>query len=977
MLWDSWWNVWRGRSLPKRRRVASGSSLERAADVAGAWSNRRAERLEDRLLLTAEGGLDPAFGNAGKVTSDFNAESANDIVIQEDGRIVVVGGTVEEQDGESKAVMLVVRYNIDGSLDSSFGAGGKASVTFGGSTDAAAVALQADGKIVVAGNVDGIDFALSRFNSDGSLDLTFGVDGKITTDFGQSEWGQGVSVDRDGKIVVVGFSGEVSRNNRFAIARYNPDGSLDTSFDLDGKVTTAIGSNSSAGAVAIQSDGKIVVAGNSIDGTQRFAVVRYNPNGSLDPSFDTDGILTTSIAGIHSIATDLAVSDDGKLVVVGRSSDFSDAYFAVARYHSNGSLDISFDGDGRLTTTIPGHEYAWSTGVGIQPDGRILASGYAYPTTAGTGSLNFVAVRYNNNGSLDNTFDNDGRVVVDFGGASDAAYCMAMQENGQPVIAGSSDEYGTQRIAVIRLIGFNNEFSLSTLDTEKVESNQGMTPFTFTVTREAGFGREMVLDFVVTGSGNHPADANDFGGEFPTGTVTFAASDASKTMTIDVSGDLDGEYSENYALTLTDRRTGNIYAMIDSTIRDDDGGELTFVADLGETVNASVLPNGQVQVTIGAMNHEVTNPAALLSLMIVGNDTADSMNLTGLSRSVYPNLASVVLSGGAGNDTIIGSGFNDVISGGAGDDSLSGGGGTDRLVEEITAPSDPAVVSMVKLAATTIKTKYTMTGLGADTIADIEEMSLAGSAGKDKIDVKKFRGSVTLSGNGGNDTLIGGAGNDSLDGGEGNDKLTGNGGTNQLVGGNGTDYVIEAGATNFVLTPSTLTGLGHETLNSIERASLTTANTSSRIDATAFRGVTILTGGSGNDTLLGGAGKDSISGGDGHDTLIGGNANDTLDGEAGDDALAGQSGHDSLIGGDGQDTIIGGAGYDTLLGGLGDDLLIGGLGKDSLDGEAGNDTGLGGQGGAARGGNGLKNSGDSLTGIELIDESLGTLFAWE
>lgn len=606
-----------------------------------------------------------------------------------------------------------------------------------------------------------------------------------------------------------------------------------------------------------------------------------------------------------------------------------------------------------------------------------MVSGYAYPTTEGTGSVNFAAVRYNENGSLDNTFDNDGRAVIDFGGSSDAAYCMAMQEDGNPVIAGSSYDYATERIAVIRLIGFNNEFSLSTLDTGKVESNQGMTPFTFTVTREAGFGREMVLDFVVAGSGNHSADANDFGGEFPAGTVTFTASDASQTITIDVSGDLVGEYSENFVLTLTDRRTGNTYAMIHSTIRDDDGGELAFVAGLGETVNASVLPNGQVQVTIGAMIHEVTNPAALLSLMIIGSNTADSMNLTGLSRSVYPNLANIVLSGGAGNDTIIGSNFNDVISGGAGDDSLSGGGGTDRLVEEIAAPSDPAVVSMVKLARTDLKTKYTMTGLGSDTIADIEEMSLAGSEGKDKIDVKKFRGSVTLSGHGGNDTLIGGAGNDSLDGGDGNDKLTGNGGTNQLAGGNGTDYVIEAGATNFVLTPSTLTGLGHETLTSIERASLTTANTSSRIDASAFLGNTILTGGSGNDTLLGGAGKDSITGGDGNDTLNGGNGNDTLDGGTGDDALVGQNGHDLLMGGDGQDTIIGGVGNDTLLGGLGDDLLIGGLGKDSLDGESGNDTGLGGQGAAARGGNGLKNSGDSLTGIELLNEEFATLFAWE
>lgn len=449
-----------------------------------------------------------------------------------------------------------------------------------------------------------------------------------------------------------------------------------------------------------------------------------------------------------------------------------------------------------------------------------------------------------------------------------------------------------------------------------------------------------------------------------------------------MTGDGTIENNEQFAIALTNPSGGAIIVNSSfvstnarGTIINDDFVDLEYSVRDAQTISAVMHWNGHFQITIDSVVQTDVAPTTVRSLVIRGADGNDSINLTGLSRNTYPNLTSIILSGGAGNDTIIGSNFNDVISGGAGDDSLSGGGGTDRLVEEIAAPSDPAVVSMVKLARTDLKTKYTMTGLGSDTIADIEEMSLAGSEGKDKIDVKKFRGSVTLSGNGGNDTLIGGAGNDSLDGGEGNDKLTGNGGTNQLDGGNGTDYVLEAGATNFVLTPATLTGLGHETLNSIERASLTTANTSSRIDASAFLGNTILIGGSGNDTLLGGAGKDSITGGDGNDTLNGGNGNDTLDGGAGDDALVGQNGHDLLMGGDGQDTIIGGVGNDTLLGGLGDDLLIGDLGRDSLDGEAGNDTGLGGQGAAARGGTGVKNSGDSLTGIELLDEDFATLFA--
>lgn len=813
-----------------------------------------------------------SFGTNGKVTTSFTGDvsTAHGVAIDTNGKIVVAGFTT----GSSAPTdFALARYNADGSLDASFGNGGKLTTDFATRLDyAGSIAIQTDGKIVVAGatastlgSVYTSDFALARYHADGSLDPSFGNGGKVTTDFeSRIDSVSSIVVDRSGKILVAGTTGTAG-TSAFAIARYSADGSLDSSFGDRGRVITRLETTGAkASSMTLDRDGRILVAGSTIGFTnERFVMARYTTDGILDVTFDGDGLLTTTIGTGSARARGVAVKDDGKIVIVGTTRSGSDD-FALAQYSPDGSLDASFDGDGRQTVDFGGSDDVLSS-IAIDSDGNIVAVGWT-----GDDNPRFALARYKSDGSLDNAFGNGGLKITEFGIHGALAHNVVIDNNGDLIAIGQTQAFIFQS-------GTTHERSQ------------------FALAKYRG------TDFV----------------------------------------------------------------------------DLKYTASNGSELTVTIGLNGHLQVSLGAVAQPEVAPETIRSLTLTGGDANDSIDLTGLSLSVYPHLKRIFASGGGGNDTIIGSNFNETISGGAGDDLMSGGGGTDRLVEEIAAPSDPAVVSVVKLAATTIKTKYTMTGRGSDTITDFEEMSLAGSAGKDKIDVKKFRGSVTLSGNGGNDTLIGGAGNDSLDGGEGNDKLTGNGGTNQLDGGHGTDDVIEAGATHFVLTPSMLTGLGHETLHSIERASLTTANTSSRIDATAFRGVTILTGGSGHDTLLGGAGKDSISGGDGNDTLIGGNANDTLDGGTGDDALAGQTGHDSLIGGDGQDTLIGGVGHDTLLGGLGDDLLIGGLGRDSLDGEAGNDTGLGGQGGVARGGNGLKNSGDLLTGIEVVDETFANVFAWE
>ena len=381
----------------------------------------------------AVGDLDTSFDADGKLNTAIGALSsiAKSVALQSDGKIVVAGYAY---DGSFD--FAVVRYNTDGSLDTSFDTDGKVTTDIGGSTDVAnSIAVQSDGKIVVAGYAyisNNIDFAVVRYNTDGSLDSSFDTDGKVTTAIGSLEdAAKSVALQSDGKIVVAGHSWSGSKYN-FAVVRYNTDGSLDTSFDTDGKVTTAIGSQDDiANSIALQSDGKIVVAGYKYtSGIYNFAVVRYNTDGSLDTSFDTDGKVTAAFDGS---ANSIALQSDGKIVVAGYSYDGSDSDFAVVRYNTDGSLDTSFDTDGKVTTAIgSATDFAYS--IAVQSDGKIVVAGKA----SISGNTDFAVVRYNTNGSLDTSFSTDGKVTAAIGDSTDVGYSIALQSDGKIVVAGSA-----------------------------------------------------------------------------------------------------------------------------------------------------------------------------------------------------------------------------------------------------------------------------------------------------------------------------------------------------------------------------------------------------------------------------------------------------------------------------------------------------------------------------------------------------------
>ncbi|TMA81131.1 MAG: hypothetical protein E6J77_17415, partial [Deltaproteobacteria bacterium] len=413
--------------------------------VAAGWSADAAGSADFALCrYDAEGKLDPAFGTGGLVLTDFGGNrcagggrnarecqshedcgkggrciSSYDIAfalaLQSDGKLVAagerracVGG---EHDGERCAVntdcsgnpagvclgdIAVARYNTDGSVDLTFGSGGRVLTDFDGDDAAFALAVQPDGKIVVAGTSNGggtgsLDFVLARYDSAGALDPTFGSGGKVLTDLGGNDEVFALLVQPDGRLVAAGVS-DVAGSFDFALARYNPDGTLDATFGAAGQVVTDfgpafVGSDPSncalpiadfhgadvAFALALQPDGKLVAAGVS---TGDFALARYNADGSLDTTFGTCGRVVTDFAGDDAAASALVVQPDGKLVAAGRRSVASHTSFSLARYASDGTLDPIFGAGGRVVTEVGAD--AEGSALVLQPDdGRLIVAGAA------------------------------------------------------------------------------------------------------------------------------------------------------------------------------------------------------------------------------------------------------------------------------------------------------------------------------------------------------------------------------------------------------------------------------------------------------------------------------------------------------------------------------------------------------------------------------------------------------------------------
>jgi uncharacterized delta-60 repeat protein len=454
-----------------------------------------------------------------------------------------------------------------GDLDTTFDGDGKvttdfATTEFGGALDRAySVAVQSDGKIVVAGNSltgngEQYNFALARYNANGSLDTTFDGDGKVTTDFGGGDdTAHSVAIQSNGKIVVAGKSYNGSKRFDFALTRYNANGSLDTTFDGDGKVTTDFGGgDDTAHSVAIQSDGKIVVAGYIYKvGGDDFALARYNANGSLDTTFDGDGKVTTDFGVSLDRAYSVAIQSDGKIVVAGESYNGSKWLdFALTRYNANGSLDTTFDGDGKVTTDFGGGDDT-AHSVAIQSDGKIVLAGSS--GIRGTfDSDDFALTRYNANGSLDTTFDGDGKVTTDFGkNLDDHGYSVAIQSDGKIVVAGESKHVrGGYDFALAR---YNANGSLNTsFDGDgKVTTTIGIHNFG---ANYGAFGVAIQSDGKIVVAGDGPYDfalARYNASDAPTDitlSLTSIAESATANTTVGTLSTIDPDAGDTFTYTL-------------------------------------------------------------------------------------------------------------------------------------------------------------------------------------------------------------------------------------------------------------------------------------------------------------------------------------------------------------------------------------------------------------------------------------------
>jgi uncharacterized delta-60 repeat protein len=400
--------------------------------------------------LAVPGELDAAFGGDGKVTTTFAGgfAGARAVAIQGDGKVVAAG----EARGQGGRFALA-RYHPNGSLDATFGGDGRVTTNFTTGRDPAfGVAIQADGNIVAVGGARGIGgrFALARYAPNGTLDTTFGGDGRVTTNFTTGDdVAAGVAIQANGKIVAAGTAFADCGCNRFALARFNTDGTLDTTFNADGRVTTPFAFGGHANAVAIAANGKIVAAGWSSE-LARFAVARYTPDGSLDSGFSANGKVAVSMGRGETGATGVAIQANGKIVAVGFTDvphEFGDTFgpgkLALARFRWDGTLDPAFGGDGRVKTRF-GRKNATGEGVAIQSNGRIVAVGRA------AGGGRFALARYRPSGVRDTAFGGDGRVTTNFTTGGDTAFGVAIRA-GRIVAAGRAGGSGSGgRFAVAR-----------------------------------------------------------------------------------------------------------------------------------------------------------------------------------------------------------------------------------------------------------------------------------------------------------------------------------------------------------------------------------------------------------------------------------------------------------------------------------------------------------------------------------------------
>ncbi len=410
------------------------------------------------------GTLDPfwANGNAlgsGKLITALGprADRATAIAVQPDGRVLVVG--VCQNVG-----LCAARYTADGALDASFGGNGQLPPVFvpNVSNVSASLALLPSGKFLLAGtcfDLGNDDFCVFRFNADGSIDATFGpgvTEGSVITPIGSADDRvQAMLTQPDGKIVVAGTCNN-GVDSDFCAARYLANGTLDASFGSGGKVITAFSNRDDVvNAMALQADGKLLLAGSCNNGTtDDVCALRYEINGALDASFGSGGKLITVVGSAYSAARAVALQPDGKFLVAAQCLTGTKNDFCTLRYNANGTLDTSFGSGGiRVTSVGSGNDYL--TSITLQPDDKLILAGHC----AASGGLDFCAVRFTAAGALDATFGTGGKLTTAISNgatpatSNDYVTAMTLQPDGKLLLAGYCRSGSFDKFCVARYDG--------------------------------------------------------------------------------------------------------------------------------------------------------------------------------------------------------------------------------------------------------------------------------------------------------------------------------------------------------------------------------------------------------------------------------------------------------------------------------------------------------------------------------------------
>ncbi|MFE1414546.1 calcium-binding protein [Streptomyces sp. NPDC058746] len=619
------------------------------------------------MALGAPGDLDPTFGGGdGKVITDLPYyEDSPDMVLQPDGKILTVG-TLTPAEGGDPAFSLV-RYNPDGSPDTAFGDGGAVATTISSGDSGQAVALQADGKIVVAGSTlveqNGTawsQFTLLRYLPNGALDTAFGNAGRVFPDFGQGSSGSAVRVLSNGRILAAGAG-----QGGFALARLLPDGSPDNTFGGgDGRVATPFPLGASVQDLALQSDGRIVAVGTASYASPAFstdvALARYTPDGSPDTSFDGDGQLLLDWGTSIDAANGVVLQADNKIVVSGYSSEG----FTTARFNTNGTPDTAFGGDGRV-----GVSFEAGTGiandVALQPDGRIVAAGGG----AGTGDPHdFAVVRYNTDGSLDTTFSDDGKVTTDVGPFYEDDWeqgqALAVQPDGKLVVAGVTEDGTARGVVRYEVSGstppppVSADLSVTKTGSPATVALGDSATYTVRVTNNSTTttATGVQLTDALTGTGNGTVLSTTAGQGSCTTTPSQAvcalgslAPGATATVTVTAEPSRVGSLTDTAtaSATTTDPNTANNTASATTTVTNTRG--CTIVGTSGnDTLN-------------GGYGNDVI-------CALSGNDT---VNASFGNDTVHAGPGNDRVDGGYGDDNLIGGPGSDSLTGNFGADRLN------------------------------------------------------------------------------------------------------------------------------------------------------------------------------------------------------------------------------------------------------------------------------------------------------------------